>query len=371
MEAVGQLTGGMAHDFNNLLGVVIGNLDFLDEAVRGDASKQNLIASALRAALSGAELTSRLLAFSRKQALQPEVIDINTLVSRMTDLLVRTLGETIVIQTALAPDLGKAEIDRVQLETALLNLAVNARHAMPDGGRLTIETHNVELGPDDTSQHKDLTPSHYVMLAVSDTGTGMSSDVMEQIFDPFFTTKDVGEGSGLGLSMVHGFVTQSGGHISISSEVGVGTTVKMYFLLSEKFEPAAREKTAITQYPSGSGETILIVEDSKDLRQLAATIVSSLGYNVLEASDGASALAVLDDEASVDLLFTDVVLPHGMNGVKLASAASARRPDIKILYTSGYTANVIDGVLDADIELIAKPYRRSELARRLRLALEG
>ena len=373
METVGQLTGGVAHDFNNLLGVIIGNLDFLDEDLADDPKKQQLIASALRAALSGAELTSRLLAISRKQTLEPEVSDVNALVYGMTDLLKRTLGETIVIQTLLASDLGKVEIDRTQLETALLNLAVNARHAMMDGGRMTLETGNVELDSDYADRRWEVTPGHYVMLAVSDTGTGMSPAVLEQVFEPFFTTKDVGEGSGLGLSMVHGFVKQSGGHVAIYSEEGAGTTIKLYFPLFETTEHIAYEMTVAIELPLGAGETNLVVEDDADLRQLATTMISSLGYNVLEASDGASALAVLDEGAPVDLLFTDVVLPHGMNGVKLASTALAQRPDLKVLYTSGYTDNaiVINGTLDAGSELITKPYRRTMLARRLRQILEG
>ena len=372
MEAVGQLTGGVAHDFNNLLGVIIGNLDFLDELLVDDSDQQELIATALQAALQGAEMTSRLLAFSRKQALNPVSIDLNTLVHGMTDLLKRALGETVTIRNVTSPNLKIVKIDSGQLETALLNLAVNARQAMTGGGQLTIETSNVELDHDYAEYHEEVEAGIYAMLAVSDTGTGMSSTVLEHAFDPFFTTKEVGQGSGLGLSMVFGFMKQSNGHISIYSEEDEGTTVKLYFPASEAVEPLSVGQSEPNAIPLGSGEIVLIVEDNAGLRNLAVKIVSSLGYKTVEASDASSALAILDGGAPVDVLFTDIVLPRGMNGARLAAAALARRPSIRVLYTSGYTENAIvhNGVLDEGIELLDKPYRREEVARRLNQILE-
>ena len=266
MEAVGQLTGGVAHDFNNLLGVIVANLDFLAEDLVDDAEKLSMIESAIQAAESGATLNRQLLAFSRKQALQTDIVDLSDHVHGMSEMLSRTLGETISIQTVAPSDLRKVEVDSRQLETALLNLAVNARHAMPDGGQLTIETVNVEFGERYAEEHDDLKPGVYAMLAVSDTGTGMPPEVLEHVFEPFFTTKDVGQGSGLGLSMVFGFVKQSGGHVSIYSEEGEGTTVKLYFPVSDTAE-AAREMPAQEALPHGSGQTVLIVEDDENLKK--------------------------------------------------------------------------------------------------------
>lgn len=373
MEAVGQLTGGVAHDFNNMLGVIIGNLDFLEETAGDDPDRRNLIETAQRAAQQGAELTNRLLAFSRKQSLKPDIADLNALIANTTELLKRTLGATVKVRSTAAPDLKLVRIDTGQLETALLNLAVNARHAMPDGGELTIETGNVMFDSHYVETHPEVSPGEYVMLAVSDTGTGMSHSVLERAFEPFFTTKDVGQGSGLGLSMVFGFVKQSGGHTSIYSEPGSGTTVKLYFPASEETavsEPAsARSDEAV----SGFGETVLIVEDDEALRNLADRTISSLGYKTLAAPDGRSALDIMEDSARpVDVLFTDIILPGGMNGVKLAEVASAQRPGLRVLYTSGYTENAIihSGTVDEGIELLNKPYRREELARLLRRVLD-
>ena len=371
MEAVGQLTGGVAYDFNNLLGVIVANLDFLAEDLVDDAEKLSMIESAIQAAENGATLNRQLLAFSRKQALQTDIVDLSDHVHGMSEMLSRTLGETISIQTVAPSDLRKVEVDSRQLETALLNLAVNARHAMPDGGQLTIETVNVEFGERYAEEHDDLKPGVYAMLAVSDTGTGMPPEVLEHVFEPFFTTKDVGQGSGLGLSMVFGFVKQSGGHVSIYSEEGEGTTVKLYFPVSDTTE-AAREMPAQEALPHGSGQTVLIVEDDENLRKVAVRTVSSLGYQVIAVPDGLAALAKLDEGAKVDLLFTDVVLPHGMNGVELGKAASKRHPGPTVLYTSGYTENAINrnGVHDEDIELLDKPYRRTELAHLLRKVMD-
>ncbi len=373
MEAVGHLTGGVAHDFNNLLGVIIGNLDFLEERLDEDPDQHELIATALQAALQGAELTSRLLAFSRKQTLRPDIADLNSLIHGMTDLLKRTLGETISVRSIAAADLKAVEIDLGQLETALLNLAVNARFAMPDGGQLTIETTNIVFDQSYIAQNDDVAEGTYAMVAVSDTGTGMSPAILDQVFEPFFTTKEVGQGSGLGLSMVFGFVKQSGGHISIYSEEGEGTTVKLYFPTFEGEDVATAEMPKPETIPKGTGQCILVVEDDAGLRDLAIKAVLSLGYKVVSASDGAQALAILDEGAPIDLLFTDVVLPRGMNGVMLAKAALERQPSLRILYTSGYTENAIvhNGVIDDGIELLNKPYRRDELARRLSRILEN
>ena len=372
MEAVGQLTGGVAHDFNNLLGVIIANLDFLAEDLEGDEEKLEMVESAIKAAESGATLNRQLLAFSRKQALKTDIVDLGVHLHGMSDMLRRTLGETITVHTVAPPDLRKVKVDPRQLETALLNLAVNARQAMPEGGHLTIESSNVELDRKFSREHDDLTPGVYVMLAVSDTGSGMPPEVLEHVFEPFFTTKDVGDGSGLGLSMVFGFMKQSGGHVSIYSEVEEGTTAKLYFPVSDAVELA---KEVITQerVPMGSGQTVLVVEDDENLRKVAVRTVSGLGYQVVSVPDGLAALAKLDEGVPVDLLFTDVVLPHGMNGVELGKAAIRRRPGIGLLYTSGYTENAINrnGAVDEDIELLDKPYRRAELARLLRQVLDS
>ncbi|MGY8959570.1 MAG: PAS domain-containing protein, partial [Alphaproteobacteria bacterium] len=381
MEAVGQLTGGIAHDFNNILGVIIGNLDFLHESLADDADKLLILENAVRAALRGSDLTQRLLAFARKQALVPEIVDLNQLVLGMTELLRRTFGETITIRSNIAAGLWPTEIDPAQFESALLNLATNARHAMANGGQLVMETANIILDQDYADQHEGVIPGPHVMLAVSDTGVGMTDNVLAHAFDPFFTTKDVGEGSGLGLSMVHGFMRQSQGHVSVYSEVGVGTTVKLYF--SAKSDAGATQATGAAEDvgatpnlagpPAQLDETILVVEDDADLRQLTVAIVSHLGYQVREASSGPAALAILAEETPIDLLFTDVILPDNMNGAELAAKARQQRPALKVLYTSGYNENVIvhNGMLDKDIALISKPYRRQELAQRLREILDS
>ncbi|WP_282607113.1 PAS-domain containing protein [Pelagibius sp. Alg239-R121] len=364
MEAVGQLTGGIAHDFNNLLGVIIGNLEFLAEESKDEPDKTELIATALKSALRGAELTNRLLAFSRRQALQPKVTDLNTHLAEMTTMLKRTIGETISIETIPGADVWSIEIDHTQLQTALLNLSLNASDAMPDGGRLTIETSNVELDQEYAERFEEVLSGRYVQLAVSDTGVGMEPEILDQAFEPFFTTKEVGKGSGLGLSMVHGFVKQSGGHVVIYSEQAEGTTVKLFLPASGSTEHCAPAKVKTGDAPLGDGEAVLIVEDDAELRRLAVTMISSLGYRVREAGDGVTALKILREGKQADLLFTDVVLPHGMNGVVLAKQAVALRPKIKVLYTSGYTENatIHNGVLDADVTLIDKPYRRADLA---------
>ncbi len=371
METIGQLTGGVAHDFNTVLGVVVGNLELLqdDDALGEDAT--DLIKSAMHAASRGVDLTSRLLAFSRKQNLRPRVTDLNERVSDALTLLNRTLDTTIQINTLLSGRLWRAQIDPIQLETAIINLALNARTAMPDGGTLTISTANVTVKETDEDRPDEVAPGQYVTLTVSDTGTGMSKDVLEHAVEPFFTTRDIGQGSGLGLSMVHGFVKQSGGHIRIASTVNSGTTVTIWFpRTTQPLSKTPAPKQLPT--PLGAGETVLVVEDDASLRRVAATMLQSLGYTVIAASDGNSALGMLDQEPAIDLLFTDLALPRGMNGAVLARKATERRPDLRVLYTSGFAeyAGRRYDMLDDDVALIAKPYRKAALARHIRQILD-
>jgi PAS domain S-box-containing protein len=373
MEAVGQLTGGVAHDFNNILMVALGNLDIMQEISESDPSLRKYLDTALKALHRGADLTQRLLAFSRKQALRPVVTDVNRLVSGTTELMRRTIGEPIEIETVLAGGLWQAMVDRGQLETAVLNLVINARDAMPGGGKLTIETANTRLSQEYAEKHDEVRPGQYVMVAVSDTGTGMVPEVVGRAFDPFFTTKEVGKGSGLGLSMVYGFTKQSGGHIKIYSEVGQGTTVKLYLpkAAAGDLREVEEEGPAVAM-PTGD-ETILVVEDDPDVRAFVSTFLEVLGYHVLEAEDGPAAMRLLAKAPHVDLLFTDVVLPHGVNGRELAEEAHKRYPHLKVLFTSGYTENAVvhHGRLEEKVELVAKPYKREFLARRVRQVLNG
>ena len=371
MDAVGQLTGGVAHDFNNLLTVVIGALDLdlnrLPEEVRPS------IQQALRAAERGAALTHRLLAFSRQQTLMARSVDFNRLITDMGDLLRRALGEHIEVELKLAGDLWPALADSGQVENSVLNLAINARDAMPDGGKLTIETSNAHLDEDYAAHNSELLPGDYVMMAVTDTGTGMSKDVLAHVFEPFFTTKEVGKGTGLGLSMIYGFAKQSGGHVKIYSEVGHGTTVRLYL---PRLVSAAAVTSPAAPAPTtgkGGGETILVVEDNPDVRRLVLRQLRDLGYAVIEAANGPQALKILEDGAAIDLLFTDVVMPGGMTGRQLAEAAKNRRPNLKTLFTSGYTEDSILrlGKLDPGVRLLSKPYRKHELATRVREALDG
>jgi PAS domain S-box-containing protein len=371
METVGQLTGGVAHDFNNLLTVVIGGLDLALGRVQTEI--RPVIESSLRAAERGAALVRQLLAFSRRQTLVPEALDFNRLVSGMEDLLSRTLGEHIGIEMKPAPELWSAFADKGQVEIALLNLAVNARDAMPDGGKLTIETGNTHLDKDYAIRNAEVTPGDYVMLAVTDTGIGMPPDVIEHAFEPFFTTKEVGKGSGLGLSMIYGFAKQSGGHLKIYSELGHGTTVRLYLpRLSAEAAPATTALAGPADHPRG-GETILVVEDDADVRRFVVGQLRDLGYRVLEAADGPSAQTILDSDQSIDLLFTDVVMPGGMTGRQLAEGAKQRRPNLKTLYGSGYTENSIvhQGKLDPGVHFLAKPFRRQDLAVKVREALDA
>jgi PAS domain S-box-containing protein len=370
MDAVGQLTGGVAHDFNNLLTVIIGALDLDPERI--PAEMRPALDQALRAAERGAALTHRLLAFSRQQMLVIRSVDFNRLIDDMDELLRRTLGEHVEIELKLAGDLWPALADSGQVENSLLNLAINARDAMPDGGKLTIETSNVHLDEDYANSNAEVTPGDYVMMTVTDTGTGMPPDVLAHVFEPFFTTKEVGKGTGLGLSMIYGFAKQSGGHAKVYSEVGHGTTVRLY-LPRLTNESLRSDSTAVAPPRKGGGETILVVEDNPDVRRLVLRQLRDLGYEVIEAANGPQALKILDDSATIDLLFTDVVMPGGMTGRQLAEAAKTRRPNLKTLFTSGYTEDSILrlGKLDPGVRLLSKPYRKHELATRIREALDG
>ncbi len=371
MEAVGQLTGGVAHDFNNLLTVVQGNLELLSDRVKADDTAQKFVERALSSAQRGATLTARLLAFSRQQALVPKPIAALDLIHGMTDLLRRTLEESVEIEFVGEEDLWRCKADPGQLENAILNLAINARDAMSGSGKLTIETANVELDDDYAAAQAEVAAGQYVMIAVTDTGTGMEQEVIDKVFDPFFTTKDVGKGSGLGLSMVYGFVKQSGGYVTIYSEEGIGTTVKLYM---PRFEGVGEEneqpETVAT--PEANGETILVVEDDPDVRTMTVALLKDIGYEIIEASDAESALKMLATSSRINMLFTDVVLPGDMNGPKLAAEIRRLRPGIAVLYTSGYTENAIvhQGQVDEGTDLLNKPFSRSDLARKIRTVLD-
>ncbi|MGJ4941224.1 ATP-binding protein [Bradyrhizobium sp. HKCCYLS1011] len=370
MEAVGQLTGGVAHDFNNILTVITGTIEILAEAVKDRPHLlqiTNLISSA---AARGADLTRHLLAFARRQPLQPRSVDINGLVVDTARLLRRTLGEQIEIESMLADDILPAMIDPSQLSTALLNLAFNARDAMPGGGKLTLETRNVVLDDDYVRMNPEVAPGSYVMIAVSDTGEGIPANLLDKVFEPFFTTKDVGKGVGLGLSMVYGFVKQSNGHVKIYSEPGHGTTVKLYLPQASADVTELAAGPAITTIAHGD-ETVLIVEDDALVRDYVVAQIKRLGYTTLAASKADEALALIDGPVRIDLLFTDIIMPGGMNGRQLAIEALKRRPGLKVLYTSGYTENAIvhHGRLDAGVLLLTKPYVSADLARMLRMAL--
>lgn len=370
LEAIGQLTGGLAHDFNNLLTVIIGNTELLGERLAEQPELLELSSMACTAAQRGAELTRRLLAFARRQPLDPKSVDINRLIIGMDGLLRRTLSEDIDIRLATIAEPWIAYVDPAQLEAALLNLAINARDAMPEGGRLTIETANVELDEDYADRHVDLAPGEYVMLALSDTGTGIAPEHLERVFEPFYTTKAAGKGTGLGLSMVYGFVRQSRGHIKIYSETGLGTTVKLYLPRAERVEQATGEPQPQRAETPGSA-TILVVEDDDLVRSHVEAQLKLLGYLVITARNGPEALEIIRSEADIDLLFTDVIMPGGMNGRELTEAAAVLRPELKVLYTSGYTENAIihHGRLDDGVDLLQKPYRRIELANKVREVL--
>jgi signal transduction histidine kinase/FixJ family two-component response regulator len=371
MEAVGKLTGGVAHDFNNLLQVIAGNLQLLQLDLTGNERALSRLQTATRAVDRGAKLASQLLSFARRQPLQPLVVNVNKLVRGMDDLLRRTLGEEVELVTSTNPELWNTALDPNQFENVIINLAVNARDAMNSIGKLTIEVGNAVLDERYCRQHPEVLPGQYVLLAVSDTGSGMTPEVMERAFEPFFTTKPEGRGTGLGLSMVYGFVKQSGGHLKLYSEVGHGTTIKLYLPRAMEAESAdAKVEHGPIQ---GGTETILVVEDDAEVRTTVVEMVSELGYRVLKAVDAASALVVLQSGVPVDLLFTDVVMPGPVRSPELARQAKELQPDIEVLFTSGYTENAIvhGGRLDAGVQLLSKPYSREELARKLRQLLNG
>jgi signal transduction histidine kinase/CheY-like chemotaxis protein len=372
MEAVGQLTGGVAHDFNNLLTIILGNLETAGRlSADGGPELKRCLGAIHRAGERAATLTQRLLAFSRRQPLAPRTVDLNRLVSGMSELLNRTLGEATVIETVLGARLWLTRVDPHELENALLNLVINARDAMQRGGKLTIETANLYLDEDYAATDPEISAGQYVMLAVSDTGTGMSAEVMTRAFEPFFTTKPMGRGSGLGLSMVYGFAHQSGGHVRIYSELGQGTTVKLYLprWLGEEDQPLPEREVSRGVRAEGQ-ETILVVEDDAEVRAYAARALRELGYRVEEAGNAAAALAILREEP-IDLLFTDIGLP-GMDGRQLADAARLLHPALKVLFTTGYARNAIvhNGTLDADVDMIPKPFSSEALGRRVRQLLD-
>jgi signal transduction histidine kinase len=374
MEAIGQLTGGVAHDFNNILQVILGNLGTVETRLQSGAIDAGVlnrsVKTAIRAADRAATLTAQLLAFSRRQPLSPQTIDANRLVTGMSEMLHRSLGETIEIETVLGARLWQTMADPNQLESAILNLAVNARDAMPSGGKLTIETANIRLDEAYADMEEDVTAGQYVMIAVSDTGAGMPPEVVRKAFDPFFTTKEIGKGTGLGLSQVYGFIKQSGGHAKIYSEPGEGTTIKLY--LPRLISAAAEEGGPAIEPPPPGTELVLVVEDEPDVRSFVVDMLHDLGYRVLDAANAHAALQILDRRNDISLLFTDVGLPGGVNGRQLAEQAKRRHPEIKILYTTGYARNAIvhQGRLDPGVELINKPFTYAALAARLREVLE-
>jgi PAS domain S-box-containing protein len=370
MEAVGNLTGGMAHDFNNLLGVIIGNLDLLREAPRDDPDANEFIGEALAAALRGADLTRRLLAFARRQPLKPARIEVNELIGGIVRLLGRTLGEEIQITLDLNPDLWPVVVDAAQLEASLTNLATNARDAMPRGGQLIIVTENRSLDADYAAQYPEVQPGDYAMIEVTDTGTGMPPETASRIFEPFYTTKEPGKGTGLGLSMVFGFIKQSGGHINVYSEVGIGTTFRLY-LPRASADAEAQPAALPTVLVRGNGETVLAVEDNASLRRVVARQLTELGYRVLEAEDAQTALRIIESEP-VDILFTDIVMPGGISGYEIAGRVLSRWPQIKVVLTSGFPDNRTNGDTGArGLRLLSKPYRRDDLGRVIREVLDS
>jgi len=374
MESIGQLTGGIAHDFNNMLAIVIGSLDMAKRRLNADPQRAlTYIASAEEGAQRAAQLTARLLAFSRQQPLAPQSIDVNTLVASMSELLRRTIGEQIRIETVLAGGLWRTHLDAGQLENALVNLAVNARDAMESGGKLTIETANTHLDETYAAANSDVLAGQYVVICVTDNGTGMPAHVIERAFDPFFTTKGPGKGTGLGLSQVFGFTKQSGGHLKIYSEEGVGTTVKLYMPRWFGADEGGRVAASVNQeMPRGaSDEIVLVVEDEQRVRHLTVDTLRELGYTVVQASDAVQALEQVRVQPRIDLLFTDIVMP-GLNGRELADRARDARPGLRVLYTTGYTRNAVvhNGMLDPGVALLGKPFSMRQLAQRVRVMMD-
>ncbi len=374
MEAVGQLTGGVAHDFNNLLQIIIGNLETLQRNLPIESARlQRAAKNAMNGAQRAATLTQRLLAFSRRQPLDPKPLDLNVLVNGLSDMVHRTLGETIAVETVLGAGVWRVEADPAELEAAIINLAVNARDAMSSGGRLTIETSNAHIDEAYVASHSEVIPGQYVAIAVTDTGVGMDAKTIAQAFEPFFTTKAVGKGTGLGLSQVYGFVKQSGGHVKIYSELGQGTTVKLY-LPRLRAQAGAEPDSEPAPDPEGDKEeTILVLEDDDEVRAYSVDSLRELGYRVIEAHDGPSALRLLERQPRVDLLFTDIVLPGGLTGAEVALRARTLRPTLKVLFTTGYARNAIihHGRLDKGVQLIVKPFSFSDLAVKVRDVIDS
>ncbi len=372
MEAIGQLTGGVAHDFNNLLTVIAGNLEML-EGKLSDATQREMLQEAQDAVDDGAKLTAQLLAFGRRQPLNPESTDIGPLVSNFAELMRRSLGESIELSIVTTGSAHMAVVDKAQLQNALLNLVINARDAMPRGGRLTLEISHARLDADYAQMYPEVRTGRYVLIAISDTGEGMTEEVRRRAFEPFFTTKPTGAGTGLGLSMVYGFVKQSGGNVQIYSEPGRGTAVRVFLPLAEAVEnaPAPAASSADVDAMPGGSETILVVEDDPRLRRVVNRRLSSLGYQVIEAENGANALKLLGAHPQIAMIFTDFVMPGGMNGNDLAEAAFAARPDIKVLFTSGYAEPAAARRQLRAGAWLKKPYTAIELAERIRDALDG
>jgi CheY-like chemotaxis protein len=371
MDAIGQLTGGIAHDFNNLLVVITGNLDLLESELADKPKLLGYAQMATKAAWRGAELTRQLLAFSRKQALEPKVLDVNAVVRETASLLRRTIGEHVEVEMVLARDLPLAFVDKTQLESALTNLAINARDAMPEGGKLIFETADKQLDASFGMEGDEVAPGDYVMIAVSDAGVGIPPEILSRVFEPFFTTKSEGKGTGLGLAMIYGFAKQSRGHVRIYSEVGHGTTVRLYLPRGDG------APSQVAEAPTGSlmapkGTKVLLVEDNPDVRRVAASQLAEYGYQVIEAENGYAAMNILRSDQPVDLLFSDAIMPGGMTGMQLAHEASIIRHGLKVLLTSGFAeASLNTARTAAGIPLITKPYRKQDLAKKIRDVLGG
>jgi PAS domain S-box-containing protein len=369
MEAVGQLTGGIAHDFNNLLLVISGNLELLEPRLANDDSR-TLLREAKDAAALGSKLTDQLLTFARRRHMDAQVIQLNEQVVGITDMLRRTLGEQVVLSTSLARNVWAIQADASQLHSAIVNMAVNARDAMPQGGKLVLETRNIVLDADHSDFHPELKPGEYVQLSISDTGSGMPAEVRDHVFEPFFTTKEKGRGTGLGLAMVYGFVKQSGGHVTIYSEIGLGTTFNLYFPRVDGGVPRSSPRAKEHADPQARG-TILVVEDDERVRRLTITRLKMIGYEVLEASDGPKAIDILTKDHAVDLVFTDLIMPGGMSGREVAVRARELKPGVKVLLTSGYAEELVHGedLEREQLKVLRKPYHQADLGVAVREAL--
>lgn len=372
METVGQLTGGIAHDFNNLLGIMLAAVEMLEDRIGADAAARQQLAAIGKAVDRGASLTQRLLAFARRQTLSPSTTNVNDLILGLEEMFRRTLGATVDLRVLLAVGVWQATVDRNQCENALINLAVNARDAMPGGGTLTIETANVDLDANATKQMEGVAPGSYVMITVSDTGAGMAPDVLARAYEPFFTTKDAGKGTGLGLSMVYGFVKQSDGHVAILSDVGQGTSVKVYLPKSDEASSTGHAEAARPEAVGGA-ERILVVEDDDDLRRIPVETLRRSGYVVAEARNGAEATTLLNGDRTFDLLFTDVVLAGGVSGIEVARIAAAAQPGVRVLFTTGYALNAAAKGTEfgQGTAVLGKPYRRADLLEKVRAALDA